>query len=252
MRGALNRILFTAGFAFVLVSVAQAQRDQGGFIVPNDTLQLSLPTQRYIYIPENGFTFFEVPDGDFKGKILPGPPLHLRSDPEVDSTLSATITGAYIRPQLLDRDNFFETSEDRYYVSFSKQQDGYIQILEHGYQGWARVDDIIQKGFKLVYWMEFYGETRGRMIHPREKTASILMSPYADAQEIGVADELYCEIISTGKCEGSYCSVKITQFKNPYDPEKTKEENILKKYKGWMRIIDDEGKPLVAHYSQGT
>lgn len=233
-------------------STAYAQRDQSGFIIPNDTLKLSLPAQRYIYIPENGFTFFEVPNGDFKGKILPGPPLHLRSDPEVDSLLSATITGAYIRPQLLDRDNFFETFDDRYYLSFSKQQDGYLFILDNSYQGWARVDDIVQKGFRLVYWIEFYGETKGRMIHPREKTASILLSPYADAQEIGVADELYCEIITTGKCEGPYCTVKITQFKNPYDPAKTKEENILKKYKGWMRIIDDEGKPLVAHYSQGT
>lgn len=252
MRVVLSRILFPVCLAFGLVSASCAQRDQGGFVVPNDTLLPTLPAGRFIYIPENGFTFFEVPHGDFKGKILPGPPLHLRSDPEVDSMLSATITGAYIRPQLLDRDNFFETSDDRYYVSFSKQQDGYIFILDNSYQGWARVDDIIQKGFKLVYWMEFYGETKGRMIHPREKTASILVSPYADAQEIGVADELYCEIISTGKCEGPYCSVKVTQFKNPYDPAKTKEENILKKYKGWMRIIDDEGKPLVAHYSHGA
>ena len=252
MRFAFGCIIGSICLVITLTSAVKAQRDQGGFIAPNDTLQQSLPAQHYLYIPENGFTFFEVPNGDFKGKILPGPPLHLRSDDEIDSVLSATITGAYIRPQLLGRDNFFETSDDRYYVTFSKQQDGYIFILDNSYQGWTRVEDIIQKGFKLVYWMEFYGETKGRMLHPREKTASILLSPYADAQEIGVADELYCEIISTGKCEGPYCAVKITQFKNPYDPTKTKEENILKKYKGWMRIIDEEGRPLVAHYSKGT
>lgn len=236
----------------VLAIASFGQRDQGGFIVPGDSLQQISPAERHIFIPENGFTFFEVPNGDFKGKILPGPPLHLRSDPGIDTLLSATITGAYIRPQLLERDNFFKTLDDCYYVSFSKQQDDHLLILENGFEGWVPMKDITKKGYKLIYWMEFYGETKGRMIHPREKTAPILMSPYPDAQEVGTADELYCEIISTGKCEGSYCSVKITQFKNPYDPSKTKEENTLKKYKGWMRIIDDDGRPLVAHYSHGA
>jgi len=229
---------------------ANAQRDQGGFISPGDSLRNLLPKERIIFLPRDGFTFYEVPNGAFKGKILPGPPLALRNPAEeLDTLLNSTITGASISPQLLTISSYFETSDNRFYLTFDQQQDSCVHVLGDSYRGWIPLEEILKKGFVLVSWMEFYGETKGRLIHPLEKIAPILTGPYPDAKVIEVADELYCEITSTGKCEGPYCKVNVVQYKNPYDHAKSREENLLKKYKGWLRIIDDNGRPLVGHHS---
>ncbi len=245
-------ILFSALLLVAATVPVSAQRDQGGFIAPSDSLQQYLPVEKIIFLPGDGFTFYEFPNGEFKGKILPGPPHQPPPGSEADTLTSATVMGASIRPQLLTTDSFFETTNKRFHLSFSQQMDDHIFVLGESYKGWIPVSDILTKGFKLVYWMEFYGEKKGRVIHPIEKTAAIRMSPYADAPVIATADELYSEITTSGKCEGSFCNVKVTQYKNPYDATKSKEENVEKKYKGWIRIIDEEGKPMVAHYIESN
>lgn len=221
-----------------------AQRDQGGFISPGDSLMKFLPAENNIYLPVDGFTFYDVPNGEFKGKILPGPPFNSL---EIDTLLTSTITGTQIREQALNPEFYFETFGNRYYLSFDQRQDDYVRVLSNQYKGWIAIDEIKKKGFKLISWMEFYGESKRNTIHPTEKIVPIHAKPYPDAPIVATADELFSEITTIGKCEGSFCMVNVIQFKNPYDPSKTKEENILRKYKGWIRIIDEEGKPLVAH-----
>lgn len=250
----------TTNFRFVLsvflgftCVAAFAQRDQGGFIAPGDSLQKVMPHVKVIYLPQGGFTLFDLPEGEFKGKILSGPPLNTPGNSlEMDSLLTSTIMGASIRPQLLSLDTYFETFDNQYYLSFDKREGDYIRVLNNSYQGWIAVEEILNKGCVLISWMEFYGESKGNAIHPREKIADIRSAPYPDAPVIETADELYSEIITQGKCEGSFCKVNVVQYKNPYDPDKSKEENVLKKYKGWIQIIDDEGNPLVAHNSHGA
>lgn len=240
------------GLLLCTIAPAAAQQDQGGFIAPGDSLQKTLPIERIIFLPQDGFAFFEVPNGDFKGKILPGPPLNQSGSVwDMDTLLTSTITGASIRPQLLSIDAYFKTSDDKYYLAFDRQQDGYVRVLNDAYQGWMSIDEIKSKGFVLTSWLDFYGAEKGNMIHPIEKVAAIRTSPLADAPIIETADELYSEITTIGECEGLFCKVRVVQYKNPYDPTKTKEENILKKYKGWLQIIDEEGQPLVAHNAHG-
>lgn len=226
-----------------------AQRDQGGFIAPGDSLMKFLPSEKTIYLPADGFTLYDVPHGEFKGKILPGPPLNSL---EIDSLLTSTITGTQIKEQPLALELYFETFGNRFYLSFGQRQDDHIRVLSNLFQGWIAIEEIKKKGFKLISWMEFYGESKKNTIHPTEKIAAIHAKPYPDAPVVATADELFSEITTIGKCEGSFCMVNVIQYKNPYDPSKTKAENVLKKYKGWIRIIDDEGKPLVAHNEQGS
>lgn len=240
------------GLLLCAIAPAAAQRDQGGFLAPGDSLKKTLSYERIIFLPQDGFAFYEVPNGDFKGKILPGPPLNPSGSVlDMDTLLTSTITGASIRPQLLSIDTYFKTSDGKYYLTFDRQQDAYVRVLNDAYQGWMSIDEIKSKGFVLTSWLDFYGAEKGNMIHPIEKVAAIRTSPLADAPIIETADELYSEITTIGVCEGLFCKVKVVQYKNPYDPTKTKEENILKTYKGWLQIIDVEGQPLVAHNVHG-
>jgi hypothetical protein len=243
--------IYLAFFAFSFVVEGIAQHDQGGFLKPADSLSKKLPVENIIYLPQDGFSFYEAPAGLFKGKILPGPPLGEENEVFSDSLLMSTITGVTIRPQLVSTDNYFETSNSRYHLMFDQQKENHVLVFVDSYHGWISTQEISEKGFALVTWMEFYGKSKGLSIHPINKIASIYQYPNAGAKAIGTADELYSEITTTGKSEGTFCFVKVTQYRNPYDPEKSREQNTLKKYKGWIKIIDEEGRPLVAQNSQG-
>lgn len=239
------------GLLFLAIVPASAQLDQGGFLAPGDSLRKFLPLEQNIYLPEGGFTLYEVPGGEFKGKILPGPPLN-SSETDIDTLLTSTLMTINRRPQLLSTDSYFETSENRYYLIFDRQQDEYVHVPIDNYTGWISLAEIKNKGFILISWMEFYGKSKGNMIHPVEKVAPIRANPSVDAPIIETANELYSEITTMGTCAGSFCKVKVVQYKNPYDPSKSKEENILKKYKGWIQIIDTKGQPLVALNTPGA
>lgn len=238
-------------FAVIIVlfdsTVASGQQDQGGFLAPGDSLSKIIPEKHLIFLPEDGFTFYTSPAGDFKGKIMPGPPLEMRGDPEIDTLLVATLAGNQMNTKLLPADFFFETSDSCYYLSYNQQREDHFLVDNGQFQGWLSIEEVRKKGFKPVSWMQFYGESKGRMIHSREKTVAIRSAADDNAPVVNTADELYSEITSTGKCLNLYCQVKIVEYKNPYDPSKSKEENVLKKYKGWIKIIDDDGRPLVAH-----
>lgn len=248
---ASGRLMLPLIIVLLSASVGFSQEDQGGYVAPGDSVFNSLRHEKIFYLPQDGFSFYEVPNGDFKGKILPGPPLELiNSDPEIDTLLSATLVGTSFRPQLLSINHFFQTSDERYHLTFNQKENDHILVSIESFQGWISVEEITRKGFELVTWMEFYGKSKGRMIHPVDKLAPIRLLPSSDAKIIETADELYSEISSTGKCEGPYGFVHITQYRNPYDATKSREENIVKKYKGWIQIIDESGNPLVAHNSQ--
>lgn len=240
---------------FLALSIAVgavAQYDQSGFLMPADSLSKRLPGENIIYLPQDGFSFYEVPGGSFKGKILPGPPLGEEFELSSDSLLMSTVTGITIRPHLVSTDSYFETSNSRFHLMFDQQKENHVLVFADSYQGWISTEEIAEKGFVLVTWMEFYKKSKGLNIHPINKIASIYQFSNAQAKVIGTADELYSEITTTGKCENTFCLVKVTQYRNPYDPEKTREENTLKKYKGWIQIIDEDGRLLVAQNVEGS
>lgn len=238
--------IYLTFFALSFLVEANGQHDQSGFLKPADSLSKKLPSENTIYLPKDGFSFYEFPAGSFKGKILPGPPIEEEMESATDSLLLSTITGVAIRPHLIPLENYFETSNSRYHLMFDELKNDYILVFGDSYHGWIPLQEISEKGFTLVTWMDFYGKSKGLNIHPIDKIASIYQNGSTEAKVIGTADELYSEITTTGKCESTFCFVKVIQYRNPYDPEKSKEENTLRKYKGWIQIIDEAGRPLVA------
>lgn len=242
---------YLAFFTFSFSVGAIAQQEQSGFLKPADSLSKKLPTENIIYLPKDGFSFYEFPYSSFKGKILPGPPIEVEIETATDSLLKSTITGVAIRPHLVSIDNYFEASNSTYHLMFDQLKDDHVLVFGDSYHGWISTQEISEKGFTLVTWMDYYGKSKGLSIHPINRIASIYQYPNAEAKVIGTADELYSEITTTGKYESTFCFVKVIQYRNPYDPEKSREENTVRKYKGWVQIIDEEGKPLVAQNSQG-
>ncbi|WP_375561086.1 hypothetical protein ACE193_00605 [Bernardetia sp. OM2101] len=239
-----------------------AQYNQGGFIVPNDSIKKDYPYENSIFLPKEGITYYDAPNGSFLGKIRMGKPLLSQHENKTDSLLSSTISGTVLRPTLLDFENYFETFDDCFYLKFSEQKEGFIKIVNGNYgktpksAAWVSVDSLEKHNFKLNYWLDFYG-SEGMIIHPKEKTHVIHENPYLDAPIIETIneDEYVVQIISFDEgttTEGLFAKVKVIKYKiHPCYGGDTSKKNIIKEFEGWIQIIDQKGKSLVAHNSGG-
>lgn len=259
----LYRYFLYAVLLCSVYSLARAQHDQGGYIAPSDSLRATYPLTRVIFLPSDGFTFFQTPNGEFAGRITPGfprnaPGAHAPIPPE-DSLLYASISRAKIRPTYLDLSFFFETSDDRFFIPFTQRRDGYVQIEQGAMAAWIAISDIEKAHFRLVSWMEFYGKEGTLVVPPPQTKRTLRRGPYADAEAIVDIEENYFEVRvitydaeSTTCCEGSFCYVRATRYKVPpclgggYDAS-----NIVGVYEGWLQCIDDKGQRLVHHNAHG-
>lgn len=240
-----------------------AQYDQGGYIAPSDSLRATYPSTRAIFLPKEGFILFDVPNGEFAGHIRPGilynAPGGLPFVPPEDSLLYASVGGMKMRPTYLDLSFFFETSDDCFFIPFTRRKDGYVQIADDMMSSWIAIEAIEKAHFKLVPWMDFYGKAGTIVVPPPQTTRPIRQSPYADAEVVVEIDENYFEVQvveydkeSRRCCEGPFCYVRATHYKVPpclgggYD-----KSNIVGIYEGWLQLIDEHGKRLVLHNPHG-
>ncbi|MEQ9300976.1 MAG: hypothetical protein RIF33_20545 [Cyclobacteriaceae bacterium] len=238
-----------------------AQADQGGFIIPGDSIKVRLPIQRNVYIPLEGFTLYDGPNGDFSGRILAGSPQNSpgTSAPVPDhlKNMQASITGIARRPEALDLSFFFETYDDCYYIRFDRKESGFVRVLGDATEDWLSITDIERSGFKLVSWIDFYGEIGRMVVPPHNASLPLRASPYADAEILLEIDENHFEVevipFEEGQsCEGSFCYVRVTQFKlHPCYGGEYDADNIVKERTGWLQFIDEDGARLVFHNSHG-
>lgn len=230
-----------------------AQGNQGGFIMP--AYMDSFPSENAILMPKDGFVFFNKPNGEYAGRIEYG-----KSPIKVAHTLLyATLQWKNIRPTTLDLSYFFETSDDLFHVPFDRQQDGFVRIMTSPYEAWLPVASIIQKGFKTINWLDFYGIDQKLVYIPPDKTLPLKMSPYSDAEKLADLDNEHFVIKvipydnqQVNCCEGTFCYVEVVHYKeNPCKNGDYGEKNIVKLMKGWLQIIDESGTCLVTHNPGG-
>lgn len=239
-----------------------SQFDQSGFITPNDSLLLQLPLEEIIYLPSDGISFYPSPQISKPiGKIKPGPFEQRQNKPPFfKERTSASIYRDNLKPQMLGFEHFFQTYDGCYHITFHEQKNGFVKIME-SFEGekWVSIDEIEQKGFKLVNWLEFYGKENMFVAVPGYTTVPILSSPYDDADVIAEIDKNHYDIrvIKYDEnidecCEGLYCKVLVVHYiKHPCFGGSYDESNIVDKYIGWLKFIDEKGKRLIIHHAGG-
>lgn len=229
-----------------------AQTDKGGFIVPLDSTMF--PTNNVIYLPKDGFVFYDKPNGEYAGRISRILPPNIQIPANIPKDLYATVSRRNIRPTVLDLSYFFKTKDNCFYVPFDKQEAGFVRIMPSPLEAWVSVETIKQVGFKLTNWIDFYNIPDKTITIPPHKLLPLLMSPYLDANKIVDLDGKKNYIIKTipfdseskSCCEGLFCYVEAIQYKeNPCKKRNYSHQNILKIYKGWLKIIDESGDKLI-------
>lgn len=234
-----------------------AQADQAGFIAPIDPT--AFPSDNVIYLPKEGVIFYDKPNGEYRGRISYGLPHNEQVPPGEKITQYATIQWRDIRPTLLDHSYFFKTYDQCLHIPFDKQEAGFVRIMTTPYEAWIPVESMKQWGFKLTYWIDFYGVRDRAITIPSGEKLPLLMSPYSDSEKITDLDDEHftIKVIPFDNdektcCEGQFCYVEVIQYKeNPCRNGDYSKRNAIQSYKGWLQIIDEKGINLVIHNSGG-
>jgi hypothetical protein len=248
----LRCIFLLIAFQTFIISFSFAQQDQGGFLSPNDSVRRLHPSENTLLLPKTGFILYDAPNGNYAGKIALGFPPNApgtMSPTAVDSSFASYFAPFNSRPFAISINDYFETSDDCFHLSFKAQRDGFVQT-NGGL--WIAVSQILESGFKLVYWMDFY-TSGNKLLEPRaEKKLVLRESPYTDAKIILEIDNYYFFISIDPETEGYFAQAKVYQVHvHPCNDGALEGDNILQIYSGWIQIIDEAGQPMIEHSPGG-
>jgi hypothetical protein len=232
-----------------------AQADQGGFLAPISPNEY--PAEQAIYLPPSGFVLFDRPNGTGIGRISHQLPSTIQVPPGQSPWLYASVSLRHATPQLLDYSCLFHTHDDCRYLLFGERDGGFVRLACPPYDGWISLETAQELGFRPVGWLEYYG-TEGQSLVPfPDQTTPLLASPYADAPLVaslaGERFDIRVVAFEGGTCtEGPFCAVEVVEYReNPCNTLLTEEQNLVRRMKGWIRIIDDSGHRLLMHHAGG-
>lgn len=248
----LQHILSLLVIQTLMISFSHAQQDQGGFLTPNDSGRSSYASENILLLPKTGFVLYDAPNGNYAGKIALGFPPNApgtMAPTSIDSNFASYFAPFNSRPVYVSIEGYFETSDDCFHLTFKAQRDGFVQI-KSGL--WIAVSQIMESGFKLVNWMDFY-TSGNKLLEPLpEKKLVLRESPYLDAKIILDVDNYYYFISLDPETEGYFAQAKVYQVHaHPCNDGALEGDNVLQIYYGWIQIIDDEGQPMISHSPGG-
>lgn len=134
------------------------------------------------------------------------------------------------------------------FIVYEKQQD-FIQILfPKGERiAWVSISELEKKGASYQSWMTFMTQTN-RTFFTLEYGMNVRKKPSVRGERIFTVKGDQFEITPTGKTKGLWAEVIIKEYDSEYCEGN---HNLLKEYRGWLKILDDKGFPNLWYYTRG-
>ncbi len=136
-------------------------------------------------------------------------------------------------------------------LKYYKEDEEYANILTYTLpEGvWIRKADLNANNFKAQSWLNYLVSSK-REYHYQYNNVELRKFPNSDSASDTIAsiggDLDY--ISFTGKNDGFWAEVVV----NRYDKHPSMEDGkIVEKLNGWIRAVDDNGKPRVWYYTRG-
>lgn len=248
----LHYITLFLALQSLMSSHTLAQQDQGGFLTPTDSARSLYASEHILLLPKTGFVLYDAPNGNYAGKIAFGFPPNASggvAPGNIDTNFMSYFAPFNSRPVAIPIESYFESSDDCFHLSFKAQRDGFVQT-SGGL--WMAISQILESGFKLVNWMDFYTSGTKQLEPLPEKKLVLRESPYMDAKIILDIDNYYFFILLDPETEGYFAQAKVYQVHaHPCNDGALEGDNVLQIYHGWIQIIDEAGQPMIAHSPGG-
>jgi len=203
-----------------------------------------------IYVPKNGFKIY-----DDKGKLIGTLTRNVKQNKGDQSAYRIYfVSTSSKKEELIEIDNFKEIGYEVWALTYNQINGDFVKldILEKNY--WINISETQNAGFKLTNWQKFFSDMTGILLgfYPNEPGLNLRNEPDANSKLIRTLKGDVCQISLTKENKGLWSKVKVIVTKeNPCGTDLTEEENIIEEIEGWIKIVDDEGKPNLWYYSRG-
>ena len=239
----------TLALLFLIIQLpVNSQIRQNGLIIPKD---FNDEFSCCVYVPKNGLTVYNKPNGNRIGKLSLKGKYSPKSDPDynlfiIDDELKRDIS--------VDLESLVEIGYEMLGLTFFERKNGFVRIINTSITYWIKEKDIEDTNFKILDWQQFYFDMKNQLLgfYANEKGLDLKTLPSQNSKTIKILKGDLFEITPTDETKGIWTKVKVKKHKkHPCVADFEEKENIEFEFEGWIEVIDDKGKPNLWFYSRG-
>lgn len=229
--------------------------EDGAGILPPDFDKLKdLKREFTTYLPIGGVQLYNAPKGKKNAKLDRFCPVAKYSDGNMRMYILSDSNACL---KHITTEHLYHLTDDTYAIPYYKKEMDFILLFNFSNtEYWANSRDFTAKDFKILSWKNYFIENKGTPCYANGDSLVLREGPYEDAKQIMTLNDDTTEIIITGYdggiCEGSWCKVTVTIYKeNPCRGVIPESENVIKKIQGWIKLIHENGQPTIHINTKG-
>ncbi|MCC9166490.1 hypothetical protein [Pontibacter harenae] len=243
----MKRVLF---FFLLITNFCSAHTYQNGLIIPNFS-KVEEDEVCCVYLPKGGFTVYSSPGGQQTGKLMRME--ENKNDDQAPYKLffrHSTVKAL----KKVDLSNLEEVGYEVWAISYFERRDGYVRVIEKTNDFWLSEDEIKLKGFNLVEWQSFLNSKAGDVLgfYANELGLKLREAPNLNSKSLFTMKGDLFEINLLKLYKGTWAKVKVRKYKEHPCVSDLKQDEIIEfELDGWVKLVDDVGRPNVWYYSRG-
>ncbi len=193
---------------------------------------------RFPYGEKCNFPLYNAPNGD-KNSLLTA---EERSFGFPEWTDASGQSPRYAIPQTA----YEKISMDEVGFFVYKEQDGFIKLMftSSGPSYWASLAEIEKAGAVYQPWIRFITDSK-HTFYTVNYGMNVRESPGVNAKKILTVKGDNFKIEPTGSTQGNWAEVIIREYE---EKESFEEPKLKKEFRGWMKVVDNEGFPNIWCY----
>lgn len=243
-----NSALFYSLFFLLSSQSSQAQELQNGLILPKAE---NTKVTCCIFVPQQGFTVYNEPNGISRGKITGRIPNNANAK-EIFNIYF--IANGNQNPLPIATNYLQEVDYETWALTYVERKNGFVRVLNKETAYWLSEVEIAEQGFKITEWQQFLMEKSGSVLgyYAKKPGLNIRTAPMVAKNKIMTLYGDLHEITLTDEYKGLWNKVTvIIRKEHPCNSSLPEEENITEELEGWVKLIDDSGTPNVWFYVRG-
>ena len=233
-----------------MTNFAFTQQYQNGLILPDFT-KIEQSEVCCIYLPKDGFSVFNSPNGDNTGtltRLTDG-----NKDDQAPYKIFFTDISTDSAKQL-ELSNFKEIGYEIWAITYFERKKGFVRIVDRNVDFWLSEKQIEQKSFKIEKWKDFLISNTGNLLgyYASEPGLNLRMLPSKESDVVLTLKGDLFEITPTEQTVNNWVKVKVIKYKeHPCVSELNQNDLIEAKFEGWIILVNENGIPNVWYYSRG-
>jgi hypothetical protein len=238
----------TTIFFLFTIHLTFGQTFQNGLILPDKNENEEICC---IYSPKEGFEIYDGPNGELIGRLTRNVTQNTG-----DQSFYRIYFVDYLTKteQLIGLENFQEIGYEVWAITYKQINDDFVNLNIKNKNYWLKITDLQKVGFTLTNWQTFLSNNIDNLLgfYANDPGLNLREQPNLNSRIIRTLKGDINQISPTKEHSGHWTKVKVIFSKeHPCGTDLTEKENIIEELEGWIKIVDDEGKPNVWYYSRG-